>query len=85
MKHKLHTAAIALAIILTGMFTGCAKPEARPTLADRIAEETDDRPAYWHVDYVTDGEARIVCDNKADATVIPGDQFGSLTVSCGTK
>ena len=84
MKHRLQSAALALAIAVTGLFTGCAKP-AGPTLADRIAEETEDRPPYWHTEYLSDGRVRIVCDNKADATIEPTPQFGSIIVSCGTR
>ena len=40
---------------------------------------------YWHVTRISDGKVRVICENGADATVEPTDQFGSIIVSCGTR
>lgn len=40
---------------------------------------------YWHTARISDGKVRVVCDNRADATIEPTDQFGSIIVSCGTR
>jgi hypothetical protein len=40
---------------------------------------------YYHMEYVTDGQVRVVCENGGDATVRPTEQFGSIIVDCGTR
>lgn len=40
---------------------------------------------YWHVACISDGKVRVICDNGADATVEPTNQFGSIVISCGTR
>lgn len=41
--------------------------------------------AYFHTVKLDDGRVRVTCDNGGDATIEPGDQFGSIIVSCGTR
>jgi hypothetical protein len=43
MKHSIYTTLTALAIVLTGLLTGCT----HPNLYDRITEETADHRGLW--------------------------------------
>jgi hypothetical protein len=90
MKHFIYTTLTALAIVLTGLITGC-KHEPAPIDYQTIACENGAFDAacpqptqYWNAERLDDGKVKIVCSNGGDATVRPSD-FGSIIVDCGAR